>query len=208
LPTPVGTLAGAKRSLGVPVEVRTTELKGVLVLKSRRFVDARGYFVEAYSKRVLHELGITTKFVQDNHSFSIHKGTIRGLHCQLPPAPQAKLVRVIRGLVYDVAVDLRLGSPTFGQWIAEQLSADGGEQMYVPQGFAHGFCTLEADTEVAYKVDGYYAPAYDSGIIWNDATLNIPWPVQTGTEVLSEKDTKLCTFKAFASPFHYERSDA
>jgi len=187
------------------MNVRTTKLQGVLVLQPRRFADARGYFAEVYTERVFHQAGITAAFVQDNQSYSVHQGTIRGLHVQLPPAAQAKLVRVIRGRVYDVAVDLRVGSPTYGRWIAERLSADGGEQIYVPSGFAHGFCTLEADTEVAYKVDSYYAPAYDSGIIWNDPTLNIPWPLSPDAVIVSDKDRKLGTFAAFASPFRYRR---
>ena len=126
------------------MEIRTTKLQGVLVLKPRRFVDARGYCVEVYAERLFHRAGITAAFVQDNQSFSLHRGTIRGLHFQLPPTEQAKLVRVLRGSVYDVAVDLRIGSPTYGQWIADRLSADGGEQMYLPSGCAHGYCTLEA----------------------------------------------------------------
>jgi len=185
------------------MDVRTTSLQGVLVLKPRRFVDERGFLVESYAERPFREAGITAKFVQDNHSCSLRQGTIRGLHFQLPPAAQAKLVRVIRGWVYDVAVDLRRGSPTYGQWVAERLSAKGGEQIYLPQGFAHGFCTLEPDTEVIYKVDSYYAPAHDSGIIWNDPTLNIPWPIAADAAILSEKDRKLGTFAEFTSPFQY-----
>ena len=185
------------------MDVRIAKLQGVLLLKPRRFVDARGYFIEVYTERVFHEAGITAAFVQDNQSYSLRQGTVRGLHFQLPPLAQAKLVRVIRGSVYDVAVDLRVGSPTYGEWMAERLSADGGEQIYVPPGFAHGFCTLEAETEIAYKVDSYYAPACDSGIIWNDPTLNIPWPVAPDAAILSERDRKLGTFAAFASPFQY-----
>jgi dTDP-4-dehydrorhamnose 3,5-epimerase len=185
------------------MDVRTTKLQGVLVLKPRRFADARGYFFEAYTERTFRQAGVTAAFLQDNQSFSLRQGTIRGLHFQLPPAAQAKLVRVVRGCIYDVAVDLRRGSPTYGQWAAERLSADGGEQIYVPHGFAHGFCTLEPDTEVAYKVDTYYAPEYDSGIIWNDPTLNIPWPVAPEAAILSEKDGKLGTFAAFTSPFQF-----
>jgi dTDP-4-dehydrorhamnose 3,5-epimerase len=185
------------------MEVKTTRLQGVLILKPRRFVDERGFFAESYAERPFRAAGIAARFVQDNQSFSRHQGTIRGLHFQLPPAAQAKLVQVIRGCVYDVAVDLRLGSPTYGQWIGERLSAKGGEQIYLPQGFAHGFCTLEPDTEVTYKVDSYYAPAYDSGIIWNDPTLNIPWPVAAAAAVLSEKDRRLGTFAQFESPFQY-----
>jgi dTDP-4-dehydrorhamnose 3,5-epimerase len=185
------------------MDVRTTKLQGVMVLKPRRFADARGYFFEAYTERTFRQAGVTATFLQDNQSFSLRQGTIRGLHFQLPPAVQAKLVRVVRGCIYDVAVDLRRGSATYGQWTAERLSADGGEQIYVPYGFAHGFCTLEPDTEVAYKVDTYYAPEYDSGIIWNDPTLNIPWPVAPEAAILSEKDGKLGTFAAFTSPFQF-----
>lgn len=187
------------------MDIKTTELLGVLVLKPRRFTDPRGYFVETYNERAFREAGIATVFVQDNQSYSREQGTIRGLHFQLPPATQAKLVRVLRGRVFDVVVDLRVSSPTYGHWIAEQLSAEGGEQVYVPHGFAHGFCTLEADTEVTYKVDTYYAPALDSGIIWNDPTLNISWPIVPDAAILSDKDRKLGTFAAFKSPFHYAR---
>ena len=187
------------------MDVRETKLQGVLVLKPRRFADPRGYFVETYTDRVFRQAGVAPAFVQDNQSLSLRRGTIRGLHFQLPPAAQAKLVRVIRGSLYDVAVDLRLGSPTYGEWIAEELSAEAGEQIYVPRGFAHGFCTLEDETEVAYKVDTYYAPAHDSGIIWNDPTLNISWPVAPDAAILSEKDRALGTFAAFASPFQYAR---
>jgi dTDP-4-dehydrorhamnose 3,5-epimerase len=185
------------------MDVRKTKLQGVLVLKPRRFADARGYFFEAYTERTFRQVGVAATFIQDNQSFSLRRGTIRGLHFQHPPAAQAKLVRVVRGCIYDVVIDLRRGSPTYGQWTAERLSADGGEQIYVPCGFAHGFCTLEPDTEVAYKVDAYYAPEYDSGIIWNDPTLNIPWPVAPETAILSEKDGKLGTFEAFTSPFQF-----
>lgn len=188
------------------MDVRTTKLQGVLVLKPRRFADARGYFVETYTEREFRRAGIMATFVQDNQAFSLHRGTIRGLHFQLPPAEQAKLIRVIRGSVYDVAVDLRLGSPTYGQWIAERLTADSGDQLYVPRGLAHGYCTLEPDTELAYKVDSYYTPACDSGIIWNDPTLNIPWPVAPQTAIVSDRDTRLASFAAFASPFHYRRA--
>jgi dTDP-4-dehydrorhamnose 3,5-epimerase len=187
------------------MDVRATKLKGVVVLKPQRFVDGRGFFVEVYAERRFREARIKTNFVQDNQSFSLRRGTIRGLHFQLPPAAQAKLVRVTRGSAYDVAVDLRLGSPTYGQWIGERLSADGGEQIYLPQGFAHGFCTLDADTEIVYKVDSYYAPAYDSGIIWNDPTLNISWPVAHDEAILSDKDRGLGAFAAFESPFQYRQ---
>jgi len=185
------------------MDVQTTRLPGVLVVKPRRFTDERGYVAEVYTERVFRRAGIMASFVQDNQSFSLHSGTIRGLHFQTPPAAQAKLVRVIRGCVYDVVVDLRLGSPTFGQWTAKHLSAQDGEQLYVPPGFAHGFCTLEPATEVTYKVDSYYVPACQSGIVWNDATLNIPWPVAADAAILSNRDRALGTFAALASPFQY-----
>jgi dTDP-4-dehydrorhamnose 3,5-epimerase len=187
------------------MDIKSTKLPVVLVLKPRRFADVRGYFVETYNEQFFRQKGIMVEFVQDNQSFSTRKGTIRDLHFQLPPATQAKLVRVLRGSIFDVAVDLRLESPTYGQCATERISAESGEQIFVPRGFAHGFCTLEPNTEVAYKVDNYYAPASESGVIWNDPSLNIPWPVGPNEAILSEKDLKLGTFKDFESPFHYTR---
>jgi dTDP-4-dehydrorhamnose 3,5-epimerase len=187
------------------MDIKTTKVPGVLVLKPRRFADVRGYFVETYNAQLFRQSGILVHFVQDNESFSLRKGTIRGLHFQLPPAAQTKLIRVLRGSILDVAVDLRLESPTYGQWVTEQISAESGEQIFVPRGFGHGFCTLEPNTEVAYKVDSYYAPELESGVIWNDSTLNIPWPVGMNEAIVSEKDRKLRTFKDLASPFHYTR---
>jgi dTDP-4-dehydrorhamnose 3,5-epimerase len=186
------------------MDVKNLGLPGLLALKPRRFADARGYFVEIYNERTLAGAGIATRFVQDNESYSARKGTIRGLHCQLPPAAQAKLVRAVRGSVYDVAVDLRVGSPTYGHWAGATLTAEGGEQLFVPRGFAHGFCTLEADAIVAYKVDDFYSPANDSGLIWNDPALAINWPIGPERAVLSDKDLKLGRFADFQSPFRYE----
>ena len=177
-----------------------------MLLRSQRFSDARGYFSETYNEKAFQLAGISTRFVQDNQSFSAARGTIRGLHFQLPPAAQAKLVRVLQGSVYDVAADLRVGSPTYGRWVGETLTADGGEQLFVPRGFAHAFCTLQPDTIVAYKVDDFYAPASDSGLIWNDPALAIDWPVAPGDVVLSDKDLKLGRFADFVSPFKYEGS--
>jgi dTDP-4-dehydrorhamnose 3,5-epimerase len=190
------------------MKVRETGLVGVLVLTPIRVADSRGYFAETYNRQTFREAGITTAFLQDNQSLSLRAGTIRGLHFQRPPAAQAKLIRVVRGSIYDVAVDLRIGSPTYGQWTAERISAEGGEQIFVPQGFAHGFCTLEGGTEVCYKVDNYYNPAQESGVIWNDPTLCIPWPVVKGEEILSEKDGMLATFESFNSPFSYASVEA
>jgi len=188
------------------MHVRRTGLEGVILLTPRKFEDERGYFAETYNRRLCSEAGIAADFVQDNHSCSIRAGTIRGLHFQRPPHAQAKLVRVLRGSIFDVAVDLRIGSPTFGVWVAERLSASGGEQLFVPRGFAHGFYTLEAGTEVAYKVDGFYSSECDSGIVWNDLTLDIPWPSKSGV-TLSDKDRELPTFDKRQSPFLFEGSD-
>ena len=153
------------------MQVQATEIPGVLLLMPRYFNDARGYFVETYNARAARDAGLMAEFVQDNQALSLQRGTVRALHFQAPPKVQAKLVRVLRGSVYDVAVDLRAGSPNYGRWIAATLTAKGGEQLFVPRGFAHGYCTLEADTEVAYKVDDYYAPDCERGVAWNDPTL-------------------------------------
>jgi dTDP-4-dehydrorhamnose 3,5-epimerase len=186
------------------MDIRNLDLPGLVLLRPRVFQDARGTFAETYNERAFAAAGISARFVQDNQSFSAKRGTIRGLHFQLPPAAQSKLVRVLRGSVYDVAVDLRVGSPGYGRWEGETLTADGGEQLFVPRGFAHAFCTLEPDTIVAYKVDEFYAPASDSGLIWNDPTLAIDWPVAPGEAMLSDKDFKLGRFADFVSPFRYE----
>ena len=179
-------------------------LAGLKLLRPRVFEDARGSFTETYNEKTFAGVGISARFVQDNQSYSARRGTIRGLHFQLPPDAQAKLVRVLHGRVHDIAVDLRVGSPTYGQWDSATLTAEGGEQLFVPRGFAHAFCTLEPDTVVAYKVDAFYAPASDSGLIWNDPALAIDWPVGASEVVLSDKDVKLGRFADFVSPFRYE----
>ena len=188
------------------MDVRATNIPGVQLLKPRYFYDSRGRFVEIYNKRSARDLGLVACFVQENQSLSVRRGTIRGLHFQTPPRPQAKLVRVLYGSIYDVAVDLRIGSPTYGRWTAETLTGKGGEQLFVPQGFAHGFCTLEPSTEVAYKVDDYYAPECEQGIAWDDPTLAIDWPVGSADAALSDKDQKLGRFADFVSPFRYHGS--
>ena len=185
------------------MQVQTTEIPGVLLLAPRYFNDARGYFVETYSVRAAREAGLAAEFVQDNQALSLKRGTVRALHFQVPPKAQAKLVRVLRGSIFDVAVDLRAGSRSYGRWVAATLTARGGEQIFVPRGCAHGYCTLEDDTEVAYKVDDYYAPDCERGIAWNDPDLNIGWPVSAADAVLSDKDRKLPRFADFASPFRY-----
>jgi len=142
--------------------------------------------------------------VQDNHSYSREAGTVRGLHFQRPPAAQAKLVRVTRGRILDVAVDVRRGSPTYGRWVGVELSAETGDQLFVPVGFAHAFCTLEAHTEVLYKVSALYDPDADAGLIWNDPDLAIPWPVSAEKAIVSRKDGELPRFESFASPFSFD----
>ena len=163
-------------------------IEGPLLLRLRRFGDHRGHFTETFSERDFRAVGVEGVFVQDNHSLSTCAGTLRGMHFQLPPRAQGKLVRVLRGPVLDVAVDIRRGSPGFGRHVACRLSAEGAEQLYVPAGFAHGFVTLVPDTEVAYKVTDYYAPECDRGLAWDDPDLALPWPAFPGGPVLSDKD--------------------
>jgi dTDP-4-dehydrorhamnose 3,5-epimerase len=170
----------------------------------RRFGDARGWFSESYSRRALAELGILDEFIQDNHSLSAFKGTLRGLHFQSPPHAQAKLVRCIAGAIWDIAVDVRTGSPTYGKWAGAKLTAAGGEQLYVPIGYAHGFVTLTENVEVAYKTSDYYAPEFDGGIIWNDPDISVAWPIADLDPILSDKDQKLQRLKDFVSPFQYD----
>ena len=181
------------------MEFAPTKFKGAWLIKPRVFQDERGFFLETYSQRVFGEKGINIDFVQDNHSMSVTKGVLRGIHFQKPPHAQTKLVRVTKGSVYDVIVDLRKNSTTYGQWEGFNLSADNFLMLLIPKGFGHGFCTLEENTEFLYKVDEFYAPESDSGIIWNDPTLAINWPVTD--PVLSEKDSNLQTFKNLRTPF-------
>jgi dTDP-4-dehydrorhamnose 3,5-epimerase len=164
-----------------------TSLNDVYLLEPKVFGDTRGYFMESYNKKVFAELGLDFDFVQDNQSLSAQVGVIRGLHYQLNPKAQTKLVRVLQGAIYDVVVDIRKSSPTFGKWQGFILSEDNKRQLLVPKGFAHGFCTLVPNTVVAYKVDEYYSPEHDRGILWNDLELGIDWP--TSQPILSEKDT-------------------
>jgi dTDP-4-dehydrorhamnose 3,5-epimerase len=184
--------------------ITPTDIPDVKVLVPPRYGDLRGWFMETYSTRAFEASVGGTVFVQDNQAFSAARGTLRGLHFQTPPEAQAKLVRVVRGAIFDVAVDLRVGSPTYGAWVGATLTAEGGEQIFVPRGFAHGYCTLEPDTEVAYKVDGFYAPTCDGGLLWNDPTIGIRWPMDPHEVILSDKDTRLPAFAGFVSPFRYE----
>ena len=170
------------------VEVRRLDIEGVLEIQPARYADDRGFFSEVWSRERWREAGIDTDFVQDNHSLSKERGVLRGLHYQAPPMAQAKLVRVTRGAVFDVAVDIRTGSPNFGQWVSTVLSAECWNQLYIPAGFAHGFLTLEPDCEVVYKVSAQYSAEHDRAIRFDDPEIAIKWPVEAGKVILSDKD--------------------
>jgi dTDP-4-dehydrorhamnose 3,5-epimerase len=183
------------------IDVRSLDIPDVKLVTPRRFGDARGFFSETYNKQRFIDAGITADFVQDNHSLSAATGTVRGLHYQSPPFAQAKLVRVLRGAIIDVAVDARQGSPTFGQWVRAELSAENGVQIFVPQGFLHGFATLVPDTEIAYKVDNYYSAECDGSVAWNDPDLAIDWGIDEASATVSDKDAKAPRFANFETPF-------
>ena len=170
------------------MNVIETALEGVRILEPQVFGDARGWFMESWSKKKMEDAGITVDFVQDNHSFSAQKGTLRGLHYQLNPMAQAKLLRVSRGAIFDVAVDIRRGSPTYAKWVGVDLTAENARQLFIPRGFAHGFITLTDDVEVQYKADNFYAPTCDGNIRWDDPEIGVAWPL--APVVLSEKDAK------------------
>lgn len=173
------------------LDVIPQSLSGVMVIRSKRYPDPRGYFAETYVRRDFALAGIGQEFIQDNQSGSSARGTVRGLHFQIPPFAQAKLVRVLRGRILDVVVDLRRSSPSYGWHLSIELGADTGDNLYVPKGFAHGFCTLVADTEVLYKVDAVYSAEHDRGVNWADPALGIAWPVSQADAVLSAKDAAL-----------------
>ena len=179
-----------------------TKLDGVYILEPTVFEDHRGFFMESYNKKDFEEIGLYLDFVQDNHSLSIQAGTLRGLHYQLNPKTQTKVVRCLRGAIYDVVVDIRKGSPTFGQWIGVVLTADNKRQIVVPKGFAHGVLTLVPNTEIMYKVDEYYSPEHDRAIRWNDPELGIDWPVSD--PILSEKDRNAPLLRDAEVNFYYE----
>jgi len=172
------------------MQIVPTEIPDVKILIPKKHGDHRGFFSEVYGRKLLADAGITTEFVQDNHSLSAQKGVLRGLHYQLPPMAQDKLIRVVRGAILDVAVDIRKSSPTFGKHVAAMLSAENWRQIFVPVGFAHGFVTLEPNTEVLYKVSTYYSPSHERGIRWNDPKLGIDWGVDAANAILSERDQK------------------
>lgn len=175
------------------MKVERLRIPEVLLIVPPRFGDSRGFFSEVFKRDAFAAAGVHADFVQDNQSLSRERGVIRGLHCQVAPHPQGKLVRCVRGAIWDVAVDARVGSPTYGQWAAAELSAENWAQLWIPAGFLHGFCTLQPDTEVLYKVTDRYSRECERGVIWNDPALAVPWPVAAGEAILSEKDTALPT---------------
>ena len=186
--------------------IHQTSLSELLLLEPKRFGDNRGFFAETYSARVLAEHGIKEQFVQDNHSLSAQVGTVRGLHFQAPPHAQAKLVRCGRGVLFDVAVDIRKGSPTYGRWFGAELSFENGRQLFIPAGFAHGFITREPDTEIVYKCSDYYAPETEGALRFDDPEIGINWGLDETSAILSAKDAAAGCLADFESPFTYETS--
>lgn len=186
------------------MDIRQTELPGVVEITPKRFGDDRGFFSEVYNRAAYDKAGIGVEFVQDNHSLSRPAHVVRGLHFQAPPHAQDKLVRVGRGRILDVAVDIRKGSPQYGKWVAVELSAETGNQLFVPKGFLHGFATLEPDCEVLYKCSDFYAPDCDGGVRFDDPGIGIDWGFDTALATLSDKDAAAPLLKDFDSPFIYE----
>jgi dTDP-4-dehydrorhamnose 3,5-epimerase len=186
------------------MQVEETGLPGVLLITPRRFGDHRGFFSESWSRAGLAGQGIEIDFVQDNHSLSRQAGTVRGLHFQAPPRAQAKLVRCGRGALYDVAVDIRRGSPTWGRWVGYELSFENGRQLLIPAGFAHGFMTLSDETEIVYKCSDGYAPDTEGALLWSDPAIGIDWPLKDLAPVISDKDAAAPGLAGFDSPFTWE----
>jgi len=186
------------------VEVHQFDIPGLSLIVPKRFSDTRGYFSETWSDRLFRERIEDLSFVQDNQSVSAKKATVRGLHFQKPPHAQGKLVRVVRGSIFDVAVDIRKGSPSYGRHVAVRLDALEGAQLGVPPGFLHGFCTLEGETEVFYKVTAYYSASHDAGVLWNDPDLGIDWPFEGRSVVVSDKDRQLPRIRDLPDYFYYK----
>ncbi len=180
------------------LEIRPTAIPGLVVLETRWFADERGAFSETFRQDRFAEAGISVSFMQDNQAVSKKAGTLRGLHFQKPPMAQSKLLRVTRGAIYDVAVDIRPGSPTYGKWVGMKLSAENRLQFFVPAGFAHGYLTLEDDTDVLYKVDAPYSPAVEGGLLWNDPAIGIEWPKLPVETVIAPRDAALPALAALA----------
>jgi dTDP-4-dehydrorhamnose 3,5-epimerase len=186
------------------LKIQTTDLADVLVISTRWFTDDRGSFTETYNRQRWVDAGITTEFVQDNHVVSTKAGTLRGMHYQTQPAAQAKLVRAVKGAIWDAVVDLRHGSPSFGQWFGLELSAENRLQLLVPVGFAHGYVTLTDDAEVLYKVDNFYSPSHEGGMVWNDPAVGIQWPLPASRLVIAPRDAALPTLAELPPLFTWE----
>ncbi len=190
------------------MKIRTFDIAGLYLIEPTRHYDMRGFFCETYNASELAKHGVGTSFVQDNLSLSTGTGTVRGLHFQIPPYAQAKLVRVVRGAILDVAVDIRQGSPTYGKHVSIELSAENALQLFIAEGFAHGFATLRPLTEIAYKVSAPYSKDCDRGIYWDDPSLRIPWPVTSDKAVLSPKDAVLPMLREIISPFQFSQHES
>ena len=173
------------------MQVERLSIPEVLLITPKRHGDARGWFSETYVRKALAEHGVADDFMQDNQAFSAQRGTLRGLHLQIAPSPISKLVRCLRGAIFDVAIDVRAGSPTYGRWAGAELTADTGAQLYCPRGFAHAYVTLTADTEVFYKIDGYYDPAAERGLRWSDPAIGVAWPIDAADIVTNARDAAL-----------------
>ena len=197
-------LLGQNCDRGQELQIEKTPIPDLVVLTPKRFGDERGYFSESWNADVMAQAGLDLRFVQDNHSLSHEVGTIRGLHFQHPPKAQTKLVRCGRGRLFDVAVDIRKGSPSFGAWFGVELSAENGRQLLVPVGFAHGFITREPETEILYKCTDFYAPDHDAGILWADPDLGVEWGLGDQAPLLSNKDRLAPRLSEIDSPFTYE----
>lgn len=186
------------------MDIQETAIPDLLIVTPRRFGDTRGFFSESWSRRALRDAGVDIDFVQDNHSLSMEPGTVRGLHFQAPPHAQDKLVRCGRGVLFDVAVDARKGSPTYGHWVGVELSFENGKQLLVPKGFLHGFVTRTPETEIVYKCSDYYAPECDGAIRFDDPDIGIDWDLRGTTPTLSDKDAAAPAFRDFDSPFTFK----
>jgi dTDP-4-dehydrorhamnose 3,5-epimerase len=185
----------------MPFSFNRLKIPEVILIKPKVFSDDRGFFIETYKMPDFIDAGITDSFVQDNHSRSV-KGALRGLHYQNPPCAQGKLIRVVKGRIFDVAVDIRKGSPTYGRWVGEVLSEENRSMLYIPEGFAHGFCILSQVADVIYKASGVYSPQAEAGIIWNDKDLNIEWPIKS--PIVSKKDSGWPSFRDAVIKFQYD----
>jgi len=188
----------------MPFEFTRLAIPALVRIEPRVFFDARGEFMETYKRSDFSAFGLSDDFVQENQSRST-RGVLRGLHYQMPPHAQGKLVRVVAGEIFDAAVDIRVGSPTWGHWISEILSAENRRMLYVPPGFAHGFCVLSEIADVVYKTTSEYDPASEAGVLWNDPDIGIPWPIET--PIVSPKDTRLPPLRRLGSPFRYDEAN-